>query len=112
MAVLVSAGYRSAASILSVAKQRHVQAGRPWTDALSLAHREANRAATRGLGPPWRTAPFPLASADQLPADPAPWAGGGPLGPRNFLVVGCWWLLREIEAAHLTIGDITASGAQ
>eukprot|EP00969_Alexandrium_andersonii_P146093 6461297-Alexandrium_andersonii.AAC.1 len=58
MAVLVFAGYRSAPSILSVAKQRHVQGGRAWTDALSLAQREANRAATRGLGPPRRTAPF------------------------------------------------------
>eukprot|EP00969_Alexandrium_andersonii_P200872 8873819-Alexandrium_andersonii.AAC.1 len=63
MAVLHGAGYRSAPSVLSVAKQEHISAGLPWSDALSLAQREANRAATRGLGPPKRAAPFPLESA-------------------------------------------------
>eukprot|EP00969_Alexandrium_andersonii_P143714 6355098-Alexandrium_andersonii.AAC.1 len=76
--VLRAAGYRSAPSILSVAKQAHVKAGHPWTDALALAQREANRAATRGLGPPKQSEPFPLASAGQLPASPDPWSPGGP----------------------------------
>eukprot|EP00969_Alexandrium_andersonii_P252758 11170557-Alexandrium_andersonii.AAC.1 len=63
MAVLRSAGYRSAPSVLSVAKQEHVQAGYAWADALNLAQRGANRAAARGLGPPKRAAPFPSESA-------------------------------------------------
>eukprot|EP00969_Alexandrium_andersonii_P134696 5959090-Alexandrium_andersonii.AAC.1 len=73
MAVLHSAGSRSAPSVLSVAKQEHVQAGHPWTDSLALAQREANRAATRGLGPPKRAAPFPLESAVELSGAPTPW---------------------------------------
>eukprot|EP00969_Alexandrium_andersonii_P126899 5608574-Alexandrium_andersonii.AAC.1 len=63
MAILHSAGYRSAPSVRSVAKQERVHAGHPWTDALALAQREANRAATRCLGPPKRAAPFPLESS-------------------------------------------------
>eukprot|EP00969_Alexandrium_andersonii_P312279 13796925-Alexandrium_andersonii.AAC.1 len=34
------------------------------------------------------------------------------MGPRNLLVVGCWWLLREIEASHVLLGDISVSGPQ
>eukprot|EP00969_Alexandrium_andersonii_P089186 3936828-Alexandrium_andersonii.AAC.1 len=98
--------------MLSVAKQVHVKAGHPWTDALALAQREANRAAVRGLGPPKKSEPFPLASVGQLPDEPHPWVPGGPVGPRNLLVVGCWWLLREIEASHVLLGDISVSGPQ
>eukprot|EP00975_Prorocentrum_lima_P068435 12920678-Prorocentrum_lima.AAC.1 len=60
MGFLHAAGYRSAPSMLSVAKQVHIKAGHQWTDDLALAQREANRAAARGLGPPKKSEPFPL----------------------------------------------------
>eukprot|EP00969_Alexandrium_andersonii_P121611 5376590-Alexandrium_andersonii.AAC.1 len=63
MEVSRAAGARSAASALSVAKQEHAQSDHARTDALALAQREANRAATCGLEPPKRAAPFPLESA-------------------------------------------------
>ena len=32
---------------------------------------------------------------------------GGPVGPRNAVVVGAWWLLREVELANLLAGLAT-----
>ena len=36
----------------------------------------------------------------QLPGSPSPWCSGGPVGPRNTIVICTWWLLRETEAAN------------
>eukprot|EP00969_Alexandrium_andersonii_P293715 12981911-Alexandrium_andersonii.AAC.1 len=82
VAVLNGAGYRSAVTILSGAKQQHIEDGHPWTDRLAQAARSANRASRRGLGPPKHSAPFPFARAGELPDGADPWAKGGPMGPR------------------------------
>eukprot|EP00969_Alexandrium_andersonii_P158715 7012101-Alexandrium_andersonii.AAC.1 len=39
VAVLNAAGYRSAVTVLSGAKQRHIENGHPWTDRLAQAAR-------------------------------------------------------------------------
>ena len=47
-----------------------------------------------------------------MPSGRAPWVPGGPLAPRNFLVVGAWWMLRETEASNLRAALVTfADGA-
>ena len=32
------------------------------------------------------------------------------MGPKELIVVGCWWLLREIEAANITLEDVRIEG--
>eukprot|EP00969_Alexandrium_andersonii_P128984 5700055-Alexandrium_andersonii.AAC.1 len=32
------------------------------------------------------------------------------MGPKELLVAGCWWLLREIEAANITLEDVRIEG--
>eukprot|EP00969_Alexandrium_andersonii_P116537 5151817-Alexandrium_andersonii.AAC.1 len=44
-AVLVAAGHRSAAIVLSGAKLTRIENGHPWADALAAARRDASRAA-------------------------------------------------------------------
>ena len=36
----------------------------------------------------------------------APWASLGPTHPRRCLLLGSWWLTREIEISNTVIGDI------
>ena len=52
---------------------------------------------------------FPKASSEHPPG-PAPWVDDGPLWPRDTLLLGTWWVLREIELAvsqarHLTFSQ-------
>eukprot|EP00969_Alexandrium_andersonii_P151280 6689224-Alexandrium_andersonii.AAC.1 len=75
-------------------------------DALAAAQRDAPRAARRGLGPPKHSGAFLLARADEPPGGFDPWARAGPSAPEALIVAGCWWLLREVEAAHVTPGDV------
>ena len=35
---------------------------------------------------------------------------GGPLHPRRFVVMGTWWLLREIEASLIRINQVSFTG--
>jgi len=48
----------------------------------------------------------------QLPASPAQWVKGGPLAPRNMLVIGSWWMMRETELANTRalLAKVTAHG--
>ena len=46
-----------------------------------------------------RAAPLPFQQLRHLPGDDGPWTTGGPVFPRNLVVLGAWFMLREIEAA-------------
>jgi len=106
-ASLHAGGYRSAVSILSQykvdAERRGEQLGPEHVRMIT----DISRACRRGQGPPVRAAPLPLERLGDLPAGSAPWVRGGPVGPRNALVVGAWWLLREVELANLRAGLAT-----
>ena len=106
-AILVQAGYRSTPAIVSQAVTSFKRKGGVWCDTLDLARQDALRAARRGIGPPQRSAPFPLHLAYSLPGSAKPWHPNGPVGPRNAIVTGCWWLLREIELSALKLNAIT-----
>ena len=106
-AILVQAGYRSTPAIVSQAVTSFKRKGGVWCDTLDLARQDALRAARRGIGPPQRSAPFPLHLAYSLPGTAKPWHPNGPVGPRNAIVTGCWWLLREIELPALKLNAIT-----
>ena len=108
--ILVAAHYRSTPSILSQAIATFRRRGGEWTPQLELARQDALRAAKRGLGPPRHAAPFPMLRIPDLPDNSEPWVSKGPIGPRNCLSIGCWWLLREIELTNLRLQDVTHLG--
>ena len=63
-----------------------------------------------GQGPAIQSMALPFSELHSLPPTPAAWVTGGPVSPRNAIVVGSWWMMREIElsnvkAAHVTFID-------
>ena len=105
MGALDRAGYRSAELYLDVAKQAHIE-GRPWTQQLALAAKQAIRACQRGRGPSKQAQPLPLAEVAKLPDQQEPLVHGGPSYPIRSTVLVSWWLLREIEASAAEISHI------
>ena len=93
-------GYRSFRNFLSNAKEMHVLEGHEWSELLKFTARKATRSVERGMGPSRQSAPFVL---DQLleVASSATICGipGAPLGWPNLLVIGTFFMLREIEVA-------------
>ena len=89
--------YISAANYLSAYKvegERRGYAADAWT---RRAIADYSRSCIRGLGGPVKAAPLPMENLASLPASHTPVCPTGPLGPRNFVVVGTWWLTREVE---------------
>ena len=62
------------------------------------------------MGPPTRALPLPFVRLGSLPAGRSPWVAGGPLSPRNALVVGAWWMMREVELATVRAAHVTLTG--
>ena len=96
------ARHRSAAQYPSVAKveaERLAQA--PLSPAVLRALRDAEQSCKRGMGPSSSVSGLPLECMQQLPDDVDSWGTGGPIGPKNAIVIGTWFMLREIELSNL-----------
>ena len=100
-AALKAGGYRSAAGYLSLYRTTCGRHGHDFGPALALALRDAVRSCQRGQGAPVQATPLPMRRFHELPGGRDAWAAGGPLSPRNALVTGAWWLLREVELSTL-----------
>ncbi len=101
-AALKAGAFRSASQYLYCLKKTHIRKGHAWNVSLGVEMLDCIRSCTRGIGPPKRAAPLPLDRL-QLPF-PAPCAL---LGGTDSILIGCWWLLREVELAGLMKSDIT-----
>ena len=98
---LHAGGYRSATSVLSQYKVDAERRGEGLGPEHLRLITDMSRACKRSQGPPGRAAPLPLERLGELPGGSTPWVRVGPVGPRNAVVVGSWWLLREIEISNL-----------
>ena len=76
------------------------------TPQLSKSIAQACRTCDRCLGPPKHGAALPLDRVPDLPSSPTRWVPNGPGHPRRCLLVGCWWLIREIELSNTVIDDV------
>ena len=114
VAILRTAGYRTAAAVGCEALDRAKLSGQRIGDDLRRTIQQLRRAAARGLGPPKRSAAFPVDRLTELPDDSTPMSVAGPMHPRRVLTIGCWWLTREIELGNASVSDVaeTPSGAQ
>ena len=83
--------------------ERH---GFAWGAVEQRAMRDAVRSCTRGMGGPQKALPIPFESLHLLPGCADPWAPGGPVKPRNVVVLGCWFMVREVEAANAKVKDL------
>merc|ERR1711983_13663 len=93
-------GYRAFKSYLSKAKDMHVLGGYSWDAQLDLAFRKAALSVLRGLGTSRQSAPFDLLLALEKAEDATiVYMDGVPIGWRNVLVLGIYFLMREIELA-------------
>ena len=109
VAILVAAGYRSAIQVAEQAMLEARAADYPIPESAVCAIRDARRAARRGLGPPKHAAAFPLERAPALAQTQEPLTPLGPMWPATAILVGCWWLLREIELSNIVVSDITCT---
>mgnify|MGYP000040400727 CR=1 FL=1 len=87
-AALRALRFRSARLVRSQVKTDAERKGQHMEQPLLRVIADAVRACGRGLGPGLRARALPLARLGALPGEGAPWAAGGPLGPRAALVVG------------------------
>ena len=109
-ATLLAGKYRSFKNYFS---RVHTEAERsnsiPHPVAVSRAIKDAQRACSGGMGGPRKREGLPLERLPSLPPDPAPWVPGGPVWPRDTLLLGAWWLLRELELAFAQAQHLTFS---
>ena len=98
-AMFRAGGYRSVENYLSRIKDLHVEEGFDWSMSLERAFRKSKRAVNRGIGPARQSAALDLGAAFKALENrsSAPVCNRGPVGLRNLLVVGCFWMLRELE---------------
>ena len=92
--------YKSASNYLGHYKVECERRGFAMDSLMQRAIKDATRSCVRGLGGPTRAMALPFDQLRLLPGGRAAWSDGGPLCPRNFLVLGSWFLMREVEAAH------------
>ena len=107
-AVLKAGGYRSAEAYLQSYRTAADRAEHPFGGAEVRAMRDAARSCKRGLGGPVRARPLPFERLgdDALPNDEKPWCPRGPLGPKNAVILGSWFLMREAELSGAKASSI------
>ena len=108
-ASLKAGGYRSAAVYLGVYKSWVSRQGALWDSACQQAMADAIRSCERGLGGPVKARALPFGKLDRLPLSTQPWVAGGPMRPRNSIVMGAWFLTREIELSTAVAGSLELS---
>ena len=106
-------GYRSWANYLSRAKREHIQAGGVWDQVLDYTAKECTRSVTRGLGPPRQSAPLDIKAVAAVHLSVAPLCEGGPMNPKALIILGSFFLAREIEISlalcrnvHILVGPV------
>ena len=52
---------------------------------------------------------LPFSDLRNLPGDREAWVTGGPLSPRNAVIAGSWFLMREIELSTAAARSVTIS---
>ena len=84
----------------------------PWSERpLKERRRGALRAAVRGLGPARRAARLRLGELGDRAADQQDEALDAPRDYGAFVVVGVWWLLREVECSALRVASVLDGAA-
>jgi len=89
--------YTSIGNLISVAKDRHLDARFPWDEFLTREVRRATRSGTRGRGAAKQDDEIDIDAAFALDLGEEPLTLGGPANFGKVLEVGSFHILREIE---------------
>ena len=89
--------YRSASSYLGQYRADSEREGYTLDGPLNRSFTDMSRSCTRGIGAPIRSKALPLERLGELPRSRKPWVLHGPVSPRTAIVVGAWFLTREVE---------------
>ena len=96
-----SGGYVSFSNYAARAKYEHMATFNihqiPWSEELARTVKDATRSVTRGVGSARQSEPFDLGKVCSLGIVDDAVIDGGPIGPVDFLILGCFFLTREIE---------------
>ena len=99
--------YRSFGNYMTAAKHHHIEQGHDFNDPLKLAAARADRAVSRGQGPAQQAVAVELETVGKLKCQRDPLVVDGAVWPVAAFVVGCMFLLREIELAAMEFRDLT-----
>ena len=99
--------YRSAEDYLYLSKVVAERDGAHISRATLRALTDVIRSCKRGLGPAKHCEGLVLEVMPDLPDSSAAWATGGPWRPRNSLILGSWWMTREVEFANAEVRSVS-----
>ena len=100
-------GYRSADNYLYLSKTVAEREGATLDAATRRALKDVIRSCKRGLGPSKRCEGLILEIMPDLPAAEHSWCAGGPWRPRETLILGAWWMLREVELSNAELRSVS-----
>ena len=100
--------YKSYKNYLSRIKEIHTECGHEWTLQLHNAARRCTRSVLRGLGGPVRSEAFDLDGVvKHLLLNDVAVDSEGPRSPLAAVVVGTFFLLRELELSAIDMEDVS-----
>ena len=105
-------GYRSADLYLYFSRAVAELEGATVGPAARRALTDMIRSCKRGLGPAKHCEVLLLELMPDLPTKTPAWADGGPWIPHGALIVGSWWVLREIEFSNAELPSISCNVRQ
>ena len=91
--------YRSFNNYLSRAKRLHIRAGAVWDQTLEAVGSECTKSVLRGIGPPRQSAELDLDKVSALPTSSDALTPGSLCRPVDSVIVGSFFLVRELELA-------------
>ena len=101
-------GYKSYKNYLSRAKELHCEHGHAWTQSLQNIARRCTRSVLRGLGGPSRSEAFDLCTVVEfLKHNVIDCSCDSPESPLAAVVVGTYFLLRELELSAIDMEDVS-----
>ncbi len=102
-ALLKKSRFRSAQTYLRAVKKEHMRRGHEWSAAHQVELMDCIRSCERGLGPPKQASALNVNDVANLEEH----FGDTTVAPRDAILVGCWWLLREVELANVALEDVS-----
>ena len=101
--------YRTASDYIYLSRATAERQGAHTSASANRTLKDVIRSCKRGVGPSNHCEGLIFESLPDLPADLHAWADGGPWRPRSTLILGSWWMLREIEFSNAEARSVTVN---
>ena len=100
--------YKGFKNYLSKAKEHHLLAGHEWSPLLDFSAKRACRSVLRGVGAERQSQPFDVCKALDVLGLPGKVVlpTGAPIGWCNLIVIGTFFIMREIELAYAKVAHV------